>query len=183
LRAEGFEIWIEINFAMEIKKTKQDFLLECFPSPQYEFCILTDIGEAGKGLCVCRRHRRHCRVKKTNLIVAGFSCKFLSLANNSAKTMRKTALTNKDSGKNTSFITFHGFLGVVDLAEADAVVIENLEEMEDEPSCKEAQSNLSRIESEFEDRDFEVQPFRTDTWNFALPETRRRMKLVALKKS
>ncbi len=204
----GVAVTFRQVFACEKSTTKRkwiDLLVNDAEPLSSSICIFKDIEELGEEEAMCSTHRRYCAVPTVDFVLAGTSCKDLSVMNNRK---RKSGLDDlpmlaRQTSKGGSAQTFRGMLHYVQEHPPALLVFENVDALEHNhdtdallavpggtprssvPHCGHvaggapqpgtASSNLDIVFSEMAARGFEAQRFMVDAPEFGLPARRRRL--------
>ena len=166
---------LEINhlFSCESNKIKRAWIQCVHDELSPEACLFTDVTGFGASHCYCTKHQRKCELRSVDVFACCTSCKDFS-----RERSKKTAvILNNATSAGQSAQTFHGMLAFLDTHRPTVVLFENVDSIEEDVADY---SNMDIVVSEFASRGYEVQKMICDSFQFGLPQHRRRMVAIAV---
>lgn len=179
LRAQDISVRFQSVLLCEVVAAKREWganVIDCF-FPDNDACHFDDVMTLGAGDGYCTKHQDKCRPPECNLLVSGFSCKDFSPMSSHIP-LSSTDFSQGAATTGGSSQTFWGTLGVVDQTNPDIVLLENVEQIENTPN----QAILDVIHVELAKRSFDVQAWIADTKEYAIPQQRRRLFMMCVRR-
>lgn len=181
----------DVAFVCEKAPMKQNYLLNLpHISVNSACCCFDNVMNLKNKTARCIRHDRDCEVPEEDIFsfACGFSCCPYSKLNPKANSSRG-AVARVDSGESPASDGVDTALGnfeYISKARPLMSFMENVEEFDDEPQDDEAalmkfiESNMAYLRSKFEDEGFILASFLMNARDYGLPQSRKRMYLVAI---
>ena len=165
-------------FGCEIIPDKRSFGMKVTDQCGHpDSCMFIDVSHLEGEHAWCDRHKRMCRIPPAEGLIAGLSCKDLSLMNSKNPGGTGPIFAANKVHSSTSAKTFFGFLSYVDRFAPSWVMLENSDQLLD--GNESMKVNWQRLRRALEARGYMVHGLVVDSSQFALPQTRRRSYIVA----
>ena len=136
-------------------------------------CSLSKTGDLENEEALCATHGKYCPVPSVDVFICCTSCKDMSRANGE-KSWHVLAAAKSTGG---SAQTFQGLLRYQDAHRPTIVLFENVDSIEDKVGDF---SNMDIVASEWACRGYETQKAMCNSYDFGLPQSRRRLLAMAV---
>ena len=182
----GVEVSVEIVFLCEIDKTKLQWCREVGDYTGHPCCCFTNIAHLHSEVADCERHSGQCRVKPCDIFLVGTSCKLFSRANSVVRSSGYSGgkALAQDGGESSSKVTFDGAINYIKKHQPSIVVIENTDAVTDEGADQGPEDgNFVVIVTTLMACNYDVQPFKLNCKQHALPQARQRFYCLSFLKT
>lgn len=185
LEKEDIGIQFDHAFFVEIDPVKQSWCADvhkciapeggalCAP------CAFTDISVFGNdALRHCVTCKGPCAPPAIDGFIAGFSCKDFARCNQNRKLRSGADIATAATSPGKSADTFNGVLQVLDSCNPQWIILENVDELLQENH----RSGFDEFMSELSHRTYDVKAFVLNGADYALPQNRKRLYMIGVKR-
>lgn len=179
---QGIELRVFVPLACEIEPNKRQWIQkvqdELHPMFSEGMCVFDDITCLSSGKAWCQRHSEYCAVKEQfDGLMCGFSCRDLSRMNpNRAKLASLVFSSSASPGKTND--TFTGALEFIGEHNPEFIGLENSDTLDDADHA----IGLDILLQNLAEMGYDVQAFLIDCQEYALPQARKRVFVVGVKR-
>jgi site-specific DNA-cytosine methylase len=176
----GVDLELIHVFSCEKKPSVQDFILGLLKELGCEGgCLFEHAEEMGQKKARCVRHNQYCVIRRSDIMIAGTSCKDFSRASSSYS--NQASILGMATSVGGSAQTFRGL--ILYLANHTVIILlfENVDSMDDHAGTAAETTAVDTCVTEFTEVGFQVHVMLTDAQVFALPEERRRYYILGVR--